>query len=427
MPEVAATLGRLVEDVLGAGLPVRVRGWDGSEVGPSGGPVVVLRSPVGVRRLVWDPSELGFARAFVAGEIEVEGDLYEALRRVWAFARERGRPRVGWRQRVRAVRVAARLGVLGWRPAAPAEEARLRGRVHTRGRDRAAIAHHYDLGNEFYEALLEPHMAYSCGYWTSGEADYTHTDAQRDKLDLVCRKLGLRPGMRFLDVGCGWGSLILFAAEHYGVRATGITLSARQGEFVRRRIAERGLGDLVEVRVQDYRELAGEPFDAVASIEMGEHVGAANYPVYTATLFRMTKAEGRLLLQQMSRGAVAPGGGAFIEGYVAPDMTMRPVGQTVDALEQAGFEVRDVHALREHYVRSVLAWADTLAQHWDEFTQLAGVGQARVWRLYLAGGALAFAENRMGVDQILAVRPTASGVSGMPDTREHLLSARMPG
>ncbi|MCO1577691.1 cyclopropane-fatty-acyl-phospholipid synthase family protein [Crossiella sp. SN42] len=427
MTDVATTLGNLLADVLGAESPVRIRAWDGSETGPPDGPVVVLRSPMGLRRLVWDPSELGFARAFVAGEIDVEGDLHDGLRRAWAWARERGRVRIGLRQRSRAALAAARLGVLGWRPEPPAEEARLRGRVHTKGRDRAAVAHHYDLGNEFYQALLDPRLAYSCGYWTSDAATYSHADAQRDKLDLVCRKLGLRPGMRLLDVGCGWGSLILFAAEHYGVRATGITLSARQGEFVRERIVERGLGELVEVRVRDYRELAGEPFDAVASIEMGEHVGAVNYATYAATLFRMTRPEGRLLLQQMSRGAVAPGGGAFIERYVAPDMTMRPVGQTVDALAQAGFEVRDVQALREHYVRSVLAWADTLERRWDEFVRLVGAGQARVWRLYLAGGALAFAENRMGVDQILAVRPTAAGTSGMPDTREQLLAAGIAG
>ncbi|WP_372444644.1 class I SAM-dependent methyltransferase [Crossiella equi] len=410
-------------------MPVRVRAWDGSEFGVEGGPVVVLRSARVLRRLVWDPSEIGLARAFVAGEVEVEGDLYEGFRRVWAFAREQRRAgvRLTWGQRARVVAAAVRFGAVGPRLAPPPEEARVRGKLHSRRRDREAIAHHYDLSNEFYAALLDPHMAYSCGYWTSDAPSYTHEDAQRDKLELVCRKLGLREGMRFLDVGCGWGSLVLYAAEHHGVHATGITLSAQQYEFVQKRIVERGLQDRVEVRLLDYRELRGEPFDAVASIEMGEHVGEGNYGTYAATLHRMVKPRGRVLVQQMSRGDVAPGGGAFIEAYVAPDMTMRPVGRTVDLLAQAGLEVRDVQALREHYVRSVLAWAKTLEEKWEEFVGLVGIGQARVWRLYLAGGALAFEENRMGVDQILSVRPDPAGVSGMPGTREALLADRVTG
>jgi cyclopropane-fatty-acyl-phospholipid synthase len=178
------------------------------------------------------------------------------------------------------------------------------------------------------------------------------------------------------------------------------------------------------VRLQDYREITDTGFDAIGTVEMGEHVGASNYPVYVETLHRMLKPGGRLLLQQMSRGAVAPGGGAFIESYVAPDMTMVPVGQTVQQIESAGFEVRDVHALREHYVPTILAWARTLEEHWGEFVAMVGEGEARVWRLYLAGGALAFAENRMGVNQVLAVRPTVEGASGMPLTERLTVSVR---
>ena len=195
-------------------------------------------------------------------------------------------------------------------------------------------------------------MAYSCGYWTSEDPSYTVQDAQRDKLDLVCRKLGLAEGQRFLDVGCGWGSLSLHAAEHYGVHVTGVTLSKEQRAFVLERVRERGLGDRVEIRLQDYRDVPDAPFDAVASIEMGEHVGEENYPTYAATLHRLVKPHGRVLVQQMSR-RTRPGGGPFIESYIAPDMSMRPVGRTVDLLEDAGLEVRDVHALREHYVRTV--------------------------------------------------------------------------
>jgi cyclopropane-fatty-acyl-phospholipid synthase len=420
---VAQTLAALVRRFLGVDLPVRLRAWDGSVAGPADAPMVVIRSRRALRRLLWNPDELGLARAYVSGDIDVEGDLKEGLARFWGLARREGLERVKLTSadRLHAVGQALRLGVIGPRPAAPPEEARLSGTEHTKARDRDAIAHHYDLSNEFYRTLLDPTMAYSCGYWTSDAPDYTVEDAQRDKLDLICRKLDLKPGMRLLDVGCGWGSLILHAAAHYGVHATGVTLAVQQRQFIEQRIAERGLAERVEVWLQDYREIPDAGFDAIGTVEMGEHVGLGNYPTYAAQLFRLLKPEGRLLLQQMSRVATAPkasGGGAFIERYVAPDMHMRPVGETIAMLERAGLEVRDVQAMREHYVWTVDAWARTLEERAAELTALVGEGQLRVWRLYLAGGALAFQENRMGVDQILAVRPTASGASGMPRTRE---------
>ena len=317
---------------------------------------------------------------------------------------------------------ALRLGALGPKPPAPGEEARLKGLLHSASRDRDAISHHYDLSNEFYQLLLDDHVAYSCGYWTQppGTPDYTVHDAQTDKLDLVCRKLGLQPGQRLLDVGCGWGSMILHAAEHYGVHATGVTISKEQRDFVEKRVAERGLGDRVEVRLQDYREVQVEPggeYDAISTIEMGEHVGAKNYDVYTATLFRLLKPTGRLLLQQMSRDG-APGGGAFIESYIAPDMTMVPLGTTANNIERAGFEIRDVHVMREHYVHTIRAWLDTFESRFDEVVAMIGEAQSRVWRLYIVGSALAFEENRMGVDQFLAVKPAADGSAGLPLTRD---------
>jgi cyclopropane-fatty-acyl-phospholipid synthase len=427
---VAARLAALVQRFLGAPLPLRIRAWDGSEAGGEhaepNGPVVIIRNRRALRHVLWNPNELGLARAYVSGDLDVDGELYDGLARFWRFAREQrlSAPSLSLRDRVEMLRAAIGLGVIGPRPPAPPEEARLSGEKHSRSRDLAAISYHYDLSNDFYAKLLDKSMAYSCGYWTAEPgshtehgAGYSVADAQRDKLDLICRKLELRPGMRLLDVGCGWGSLILYAAEHYGVQATGITISASQRACIRQRAEQIGLSGSVEARLADYRELADEPFDAIGTIEMGEHVGAENYPTYMATLHRMLKPGGKLLLQQMSRGAVAPGGGAFIESYVAPDMTMVPVGQTVDAIERTGLEVRDVHALREHYVTTVRAWADTLEAHWSEFVAMVGEGEARVWRLYLAGGALTFAENRMGVNQILAVRPTEDGTSGMPRTR----------
>lgn len=274
------------------------------------------------------------------------------------------------------------------------------GRLHALGRDRAAISHHYDLGNDFYELVLDPHMAYSCAWWGSAT---TLEEAQTAKLDMVCRRLDLGPGTRMLDVGCGWGSLVLHAAAAYGAKVTGVTISRQQYEFVTNRVRERGLDHLVTVRLQDYRHVDDGPYDVVSSIEMGEHVGEENYPTYVDILYRNLKPGGRLVLQQMSRGRQAPGGGAFIESYIAPDMTMRPLHGTLGHLAGAGFEIREVVAMREHYARTIDAWAATLEGRWDEVVARVGVGWARVWRLYMAGSALAFEENRMGVDLITAV------------------------
>lgn len=419
---VAARLATVVEPLCGGELPVRLRGWDGSAAGPEDAPTLVVRSPQALRRLMYSPGELGLAQAYVTGEIDVEGDLLDGFRRVWAGVRERGAsPRLRPRDAVRGLRTLAGLGALGAPPAPPPSQARLRGRLNSLRRDRDAIAHHYDLSNDFYALILDEHMAYSCAYFTSDAPGYTFEDAQRDKLDLVCRKLGLheaRPGHRHLDIGCGWGSLSLFAAREYGVSVVGVTISAEQKAFVEKRVAEQGVADRVEIRLQDYRDVDDGPFDTVSSIEMGEHVGERNYPVFAGRIHRVLRPGGRALVQQMSR-TTRPGGGPFIEAFIAPDMHMRPVGRTVDLLEQAGLEVRDVHALREHYVRTVGAWYAAFESNWDRVVALVGDEVARVWRLYLVGGALAFEEGRMGVDQILMVRPVDDGRADIPAVRAH--------
>lgn len=416
-PRLAGLLGRF----LPGSLPVRLRAWDGSEAGPADAPLVRVNSRRALRRLLWTPGELGLAQAYVTGELDVDGDLAAALSIVRRAVQDGGahrRPPTS--ELVRAALAAATLGAVGPRPAPPASQARLRGARHTRRRDRDAIRHHYDLSNDFYALLLDPHMAYSCAYWTGDPPGCTLEDAQRDKLALVCGKLGLRPGMRLLDVGCGWGSLSLFAAAHHDVEVVGVTLSRQQQAFVEARVAERRLAGRVDVRLQDYREIDDGPFDAVASLEMGEHVGAEQYPRFAARLFGLLRPEGRLLLQQMSRRGAHPGGGPFIESFIAPDLDMRPVGQTIGFLEEAGFEVRDLEALREHYGMTVRAWLATLERRWDDAVTLVGKEVARVWRLYLAGGALAFEEGRMGVDQILAVRPGDRGRSDLARIRTPL-------
>ncbi|WPW22246.1 SAM-dependent methyltransferase [Streptomyces sp. HNS054] len=411
----AQRLAALAADALGGPLPVRLRAWDGSETGPADAPVVVVRSRRALRRLLWQPGELGLTQAYVTGEIDVEGDLAQGLRAMWAAVRERGLhpPRLSPADGARALAAAVRLGAVGPRPPAPASQARLRGGLHSRARDRAAISHHYDLSNDFYRLLLDDSMAYSCGYWSGTESEVGPADAQRAKLELICRKLGLVPGARLLDIGCGWGSLTLYAAQEHKAHVTAVTLAREQAAYVRERARERGLEDRVEVVCQDYRDVSGSAFDAVATVEMGEHVGDDEYPAFAAALHRLVRPRGRVLVQQMSRGARAPGGGAFIEAFVAPDMHMRPMGETVGLLEAAGLEVRSVESMREHYVRTITAWHHTLEERWNDFVRLVGEETARVWRLYLVGGALAFEERRMGVDQFLAVRPSATGDSGL--------------
>ena len=375
--------------------------------------MVELRSIDAVRRLLWHPGELGAAQAYVTGELDVPTengwDLDAALTHAFSVARDRGLSggRPSPKAVVHAVRTAMGLGALGRPPAPPASQARIRGRLHSPLRDRRSISHHYDLSNEFYSLILERSMAYSSGYHAS--PDVSLEEAQDAKLSLVCTKLGLEPGMTLLDVGCGWGSMSLHAAEHFGAKVVGVTIAAEQKKFIDARIAERGLQDRVEIRLQDYREVPErDHFDAVSSIEMGEHVGERNYPTYAEVLRRSVRPGGRVLVQQMSRTGRWPGGGPFIESFIAPDMYMRPVGETVAYLERGGLEVRDVHALREHYVLTVAGWLERFEANVDRLTELVGEEVVRVWRLYLVGGSMAFRDGRMGVDQILMVRPGAA-------------------
>ncbi|MER5873567.1 cyclopropane-fatty-acyl-phospholipid synthase family protein [Streptomyces sp. NPDC002044] len=465
MTDAAPRLAAVAETLLGTPLPVRVRAWDGSEAGPPGTPILVVHNRRALRRMLWKPGEMGLARAWVAGELTVEGDLFELLDRVggllWARApatpapapvavralpapaptvpalpapATRGpaprRPRRPGRlsraagtaallrdPRARAaVRELAALARPWPAPAAPPEEAHRRGGPrHTKGSDRQAISHHYDVGNDFYERVLGPSMVYSCAYWSPGG---TLEEAQHDKLDLVCRKLALRTGDRLLDVGCGWGSMALHAARAYGVRVTGVTLSREQAAYARKRVADEGLADLVEIRIQDYRDVDDGPYDAVSSIGMAEHVGSDRYRDYARTLYALLRPGGRLLNHQIARRP-EPDGEAyrideFIDAYVFPDGELSPLGTTVGELERAGFEVRDVEALREHYALTLRAWVGRLDAHWDAAVRLTSPGRARVWQLYMAASALAFEHGRLGVNQVLAVKTAARGDAGVP-------------
>ena len=446
-PSPAERIVALAEEALGSPVPVHVRAWDGSEAGPPGAPTLHIRKRRALRRVLWRPGELGLARAWVAGEVEIEGDFYEALNRLSGLLWERGtdtatQPGAGaasagggtgvvgrFRRRTSSlaalvrhpsVRAQARelVSLAGpWPPPPPPpEESRPRlGLAHTLGRDREAISHHYDVGNDFYELVLGPSMVYSCGYWREGG---TLEQAQRDKIDMICRKLALREGERLLDVGCGWGSLALHAAQEYGARAVGVTLSQEQATYARKRVAEAGLTDRVEIRVQDYREIPDGPYDAIASVGMAEHVGEVRYREYADDLHTLLKPGGRLLNHQIARRPLADETvyeiDEFIGRYVFPDGELAPVGRTVTQLEAAGFEVRDLESIREHYGLTLRAWVAALRADFDRAVRQTSPGRARVWLLYMAASALAFEHNRIGVNQILAVRPTAEGGSGLP-------------
>ncbi|MFD5635513.1 class I SAM-dependent methyltransferase [Streptomyces sp. NPDC127077] len=422
MQDAAPRLKGLVEQLLGTPLPLRVRAWDGSEAGPPAAPALVVRNRRALRRLLWKPGELGLARAWVSGDLGIEGDLYTALDLISGLVWERGEDARGLGAALRdpEVRAAVR-GLVGMAglplpPAPPPEEVRRRRHLHTRRTDRSAISHHYDVGNDFYALVLGPSMVYSCAYWQEGA---TLEEAQRDKLELVARKLALKPGQRLLDVGCGWGSMAVHAARDHGVRVVGVTLSQEQAAYARKRVAEEGLTDRVEIRVQDYRDVTDGPYDAISSIGMAEHVGAERYLEYAETLGHLLAPGGRLLNHQIGRRPQRDESSyavdAFIDAYVFPDGELAPVGTTVALLERAGFEVRDVEALREHYALTLRRWVANLEAGWSRAVRLSGVGRARVWRLYMAASAVAFERNQIGVNQVLAVKtPGTSGSSGMP-------------
>jgi cyclopropane-fatty-acyl-phospholipid synthase len=260
-------------------------------------------------------------------------------------------------------------------------------------------------------------MAYSCGYHAT--PDTPLEEAQRAKLDLVCTKLGLEPGMRMLDVGCGWGSMAMHAAAYHHAKVVAVTISRAQAEYARARVAEAGLTDQVEIRLQDYREVRGELFDAISSIGMFEHVGASRMALYFERLRSLLGPKGRLLNHAISsRGGSRLPSRSFTYRYVFPDGELIDVGEVTLAMQRAGFEVRDVESLREHYALTLRQWVANLESRWDEAVRMVGEPRARVWRLYMAGSALGFEDGGLGLHQVLGVVPSPSGESGMPMTRQ---------
>jgi len=434
MPTPAERLAPLLSALVGAELPVRLRCWDGGEWGPAGASaVVVLRRRRALRTLVWQPDELGLGRAYVSGDLDIDGDMYAVFDIPGLVAKLAGHGGLSLSrgEKLRVLVTALRLGAVGPRPPLPPEEVRQsrrrrgRGVKHSPERDAGSVRHHYDVGNDFYRLVLGPSLVYSCAYWAQPAGlGYGLEQAQRDKLELICRKLGLQPGMRVLDVGCGWGSLALHAARYHGVRVLGVTLSGEQASLARHRVAQAGLSERVEIRVQDYREVGDGPYDAIASVGMSEHVGAGQFDGYCQALFALLRPGGRLL----NHAIACPPSGAedsveprpsFMDRYVFPDGEVLPLGMVVDGLERAGFEVRDTQNLREHYAQTLRAWVDNLDSNWAAAVDYTSEGRARVWKIYMVGAALAFPSGQVSVNQVLAIKRDAEGASHMAPTRDH--------
>ena len=317
-----------------------------------------------------------------------------------------------------ALKAARRLGVLAGPLPHPPEEAAPKGRLHSRSRDAQAVQHHYDVSNDFYAMVLGPAMTYSCARFAPGV--HTLEAAQESKHDLICRKLGLseQPGQRILDVGCGWGSFAVHAASHYGARVVGVTLSPAQARWARDRVVAAGLEHQVEIRLQDYRDVRDGTFDGIASVGMFEHVGSSKSSEYFSAMRSLLGSEGRLLNHAISSvGGSRIGPRSFIGRYVFPDGELMDVGRVVLAMEEAGFEVRDVESLREHYATTLRAWVGNLQRHWDAAVAEVGVRRARVWQLYMAASANGFEDGGISIHQVLGVVPGPEGRSGMPPTR----------
>jgi cyclopropane-fatty-acyl-phospholipid synthase len=424
-----------VASVFNNQLPFRVEAYDGSVALPSVASTanditLKILSRDALTRVLTRPGELGLARAYVAGDIDIDGDLDPLF--------ELSVPPVHQLLKVENVRsLLSVVGANALKPIAPpAIEARQRGALHSRQRDRQAISHHYDVSNKFYEMVLGPSMTYSCAVFRS--PDDTLEEAQRRKVDLVARKLELKPGDRLLDVGCGWGAMAIHAAREYGANVVGVTLSEEQRAYATEQVRRLGVGDLVDIRLQDFRDVTDGPFDAISSIGMSEHVGRSSLPTYTQHLFDLLRPGGRFLNHAIGRpvsfnpdpdpskvseasrqiqfalGMRGPSkiGSPFIARYVFPDGELHEVGTMVSMFQAHGFEVRHLESLREHYALTLRHWVSNLTKRWDEAVEEVGEQRARVWRLYMSGSAVGFERHHLEIHQILSIK-TEERRSGM--------------
>jgi len=409
-----------------------VRFWDGTvDRGANPPYTLVLNRPAALRRMLLPPNELSIVESFIAGDVDIDGSM-EAASNLGEAIGGRLRSPIAVARLIRLVLDLPGQAEDDLADTRFPEHARKLGQRHTPVRDAAAIQFHYDVGNNFYKLWLDRRMVYSCAYFRS--PDDSLDSAQEAKLDLICRKLRLKPGERLLDIGCGWGALIMHAAEHYGVDATGITLSENQASLARERIEKAGLGDRCRVTIRDYRTLTeGDGYDKISSIGMIEHVGLSHLPVYFASAYRALKPGGLF----MNHGIISLGearprsvgerifrkfwrADAFIDKYVFPDGKLTATHDVISAAEGAGFEVRDVESLREHYAMTLRHWVRSLEEERDDAIALVGDNTFRVWRLYMSASANAFATAKINILQTLLAKPDERGHSNIPLTRDDL-------
>ncbi len=411
------SIAEIVESVVAGPLPLRLVAYDGSALGPPDAPRVMhLRTPRAAAYLGTAPGDLGLARAYIAGDIDLEGvlpgDPYDLLA---DLARVRFRRPTA----AAALEAARTLGVKGMTPPPPPPQERpprwrrtVAGVRHSLLRDAHAISHHYDVSNHFYEMVLGPSMTYTCACYPDIGASLEQ--AQENKYRLVLEKLDLHPGDRLLDIGCGWGGMVRYAARH-GVRAVGVTLSREQAEWARKAIADEGLAEWAEVRHADYRTVRETGFDAVSSIGLTEHVGVRRYPAYFTWILQRLRPGGLLLNHCITRPHNRhQETGAFIDRYVFPDGELTGSGRVTVAAQDSGLEVLHEENLREHYALTLAQWCRNLVAHWDECVSEVGEGTARVWALYMAGSRLGFERGDVQLHQVLAQRPRPDGSTGMP-------------
>jgi cyclopropane-fatty-acyl-phospholipid synthase len=403
-------VAELISDVLGQDVPIRIVAYDGSKAGPDRSEVALkILTPRALARLATAPGTLGLARAYVTGELEVDGDVYDVLNAMADLTLQD-------LTRKEQLQLASRLFPVWLRHRQPPPEFEYRppGRLHSKARDSKAISHHYDVSNRFYEWVLGPSMAYTCAVYAS--KDTTLEEAQAAKHELVAQKLALKPGMRLLDVGCGWGGMVMHAAAEHGVKALGVTLSRNQAEWAQAEIERRSLGNLAEVRHLDYRDAPESQFDAISSIGLTEHIGKANLPSYFTSLYERLKPEGRLLNHCITqpRTPVTRKLDPFIARYVFPDGQLEPIGHIVSVMNDSGFEIRHEENLREHYALTLAGWCANLEEHWEEAVAEVGLGRARVWRLYMAACRLGFERDNIQLHQVLGVKLGERARSGFP-------------
>ncbi|RRQ27883.1 methyltransferase domain-containing protein [Rhodococcus sp. Eu-32] len=413
------TISEILELLSDGNIPLRFTAYDGSAAGPEDAALGLdLKSPRGTTYLATAPGDLGMARAYVSGDLEAigvhPGDPYDLLRMMGDELHFR---------RPSALTLASITRSLGWdllRPIAPPPQEVVprwrriaEGLRHSKTRDADSISHHYDVSNTFYEYVLGPSMTYTCAAYTS--SDDSLEQAQENKYRLVFDKLGLKEGDRLLDIGCGWGGMVRYAARR-GVKTIGATLSKEQAAWAQKAIADEGLSDLAEVRFSDYRDIPETEFDAVSSIGLTEHIGVHNYPSYFESIKSKLRVGGRVLNHCITRpdNRSHARAGAFIDRYVFPDGELTGSGRIITEMQDVGLEVRHEENLREHYALTLKAWCQNLVDNWDACVAEAGVGTARVWGLYMAGSRLGFERNVVQLHQVLGVKLGPKGEADVP-------------